>query len=47
MQNLSKIVKMIMLDEINTDKLVNKREIKAILDELYSEQTNESQEVKK
>ena len=45
--NLSKIVKMIILDGSNTNKIVNKGKIKAILEELYQGETNESQEVKK
>lgn len=45
--DLSKVIEMIMLDNLNTDKLINKSEIKAILEEFYSNQTNESQEAKK
>lgn len=45
--NLSKVVNMIILDGINTDKLTNKDEIKAILEELYSNATLESKEAKK
>lgn len=45
--DLTKVINMIILDGIDIEKLINKNEIKDILDELYSNQTNESKVAKK
>lgn len=45
--DLVKVINMIILDGIDIGKLINKSKIKALLEELYAGQTNESQIVKK
>ena len=45
--DLSKIIKMIILEGINIDKLTKQDKIKAVLDEFNIGQTNESKEAKK
>ena len=45
--DLSKIIKMIILNDIDVDKLSNKSQIKAIIEEYYDDQTIESKEAKK